>query len=60
MATSSIHETLVIKDNAAALRLLKAMENPVELPSRKPYTSDEERLAKEMFERCLRAHSKQN
>ena len=57
MATSSIHNACIIKDEAALNNFIKALENPRQLPDVKPITEEERRKGKEAFDTWLLNHS---
>ena len=57
MATSSIHETLIINDNIAARNFCKALANPQKLPQARTKTTSEEKQERKIFDTWLYAHS---
>jgi SpoVK/Ycf46/Vps4 family AAA+-type ATPase len=58
MATSSINDQVVIKDDATFDRLLEILNKPSRFDDIKPITPEEEQQGREAFERCLLRHFK--
>ena len=57
MATSSIHDTCVIKDEKALDNLEKAFANPREFPKAKPVTESEQKKTLEIAKKWMYSHS---
>jgi len=53
MAMSSIHGTVIIKNEKALVNLDKAFANPRELPKAKPITEADEKAGMEAFDKWL-------